>query len=40
MRLWIVALTALAVLAFTPDASQAYGHRVYAPSASSPGSTG
>ena len=23
MRLWIIALTALAVLAFTPDASQA-----------------
>ncbi len=28
MRLWIIALTALAVLAFTPDASQAHKAQV------------
>lgn len=28
MRFWIIALTALAVLAFTPDASQAHGAQV------------
>ncbi len=27
MRLWIITLTALAVLAFTPDASQAHAAR-------------
>ena len=26
MRLWIIALTALTVLAFTPDASHAHAH--------------
>ena len=40
MRLWIIALTALAVVAFTPDASQA--HKVAASThfTSSPGLTG
>jgi len=28
MRFWIIALTALAILAFTPDTSHAYGARV------------
>jgi hypothetical protein len=40
MRLWIIALTALAILAFTPDASQAQKTGAPNPAASSPGSTG